>query len=112
MVIVLHNPNHLVDGLSGAAPDLTACVPVAALETDSLQQAFLATQNQESDQIWVHRPGMVALPAAWGGARSTSVGDVLIDAGGGRYLVVGDGFRRIHLAATAIGGEDGLVAWT
>ena len=116
MIIVLHNPNGDIDDFIDGPIDLGGCVPVAALETDSLDEAV--TMTQVTAEPWINQPGLIPLPAAWGGARSTSAGDVLIDANSSAWRYTASGFTRLGSQHTTpmtdrviITRHRGLVSW-
>jgi len=90
MILVLHNSRFLTDSLAGTLPDPACCLPVAAVLTDRLDSAFRLTQNLE--RPWTGHPAVQVLPAARDGARSTSAGDVLIDAAGAAWVASDRGF--------------------
>ncbi len=74
----------------GHTPCLAHCTPVARIDTDTLDEAFRLTHNVE--RPWTRNSAIRLMPSAWNGARSTSVGDILVDDQGGQWLVEAHGF--------------------
>jgi hypothetical protein len=62
---------------------------VAHVEAESLEEAYLKTQHLET--VWWHNPGVEAIQIS----RSTSIGDVIQDEQGDRWVVAATGFVNL-----------------